>query len=302
MRAQLPRLLLLNLFVLFPLRGQLEAQDRFDAWVGFEDKGISSPEARAAAFQHLEDAFDERALARRRLRRTLPGLFDEHDLPLQEAYVEGVAATGAEVRVRSRWLNGVSVLATRETLRAIESLPFVTEVRDIHPYVPKPQRNAKIPPDPDLKRGPPSPPDPRFGWSGPQIRQLGLHRLHDMGLRGSGVRIGVIDTGFRTSHPAFMNREDPLQVVAQWDFVDNDSVASPEPGDSPIHHEHGTLVLGILAADSPGQLVGSAPEAEYVLLKAEDDATEYFLEERWFVAALEFAESRGVDIVWEQRS
>ncbi len=297
MRAQLPRLLLLNLFVLFPLRGQLEAQDRFDAWVGFEDKGISSPEARAAAFQHLEDAFDERALARRRLRRTLPGLFDEHDLPLQEAYVEGVAATGAEVRVRSRWLNGVSVLATRETLRAIESLPFVTEVRDIHPYVPKPQRNAKIPRDPDLKRGPPSPPDPTFGWSGPQIRQLGLHRLHDMGLRGSGVRIGVIDTGFRTSHPAFLNREDPLQVVAQWDFVDDDSVATPEPGDSPIHHEHGTLVLGILAADSPGQLVGSAPEAEYVLLKAEDDATEYFLEERWFVAALEFAESRGVDIV-----
>lgn len=286
---------LLWMFFLTPLQGQ-EAE-RFDAWVAFADKGLSSPEARRAAFRELEETFDPRALARRRLRRTLPGLFDEHDLPLHEAYLRGVGSTGAEIRVRSRWLNGVSVLATREELQALHDLPFVTEVRDLHPYVPRGQRPGRIPRDPDLRRGPPPSGDPVFGWSGPQIRQLNLHRLHEAGFRGSGVRIAVIDTGFLLSHPAFTDQDASLNVVAQWDFVDADSVVSPEPGDAPDQHEHGTLVLGALAANTPGQQVGSAPESEYILLKAEDGATEYFLEERWFVAALEFAEFHGADVV-----
>ena len=278
-----------------PVLGQ-EAS-RFDAWVTFTDKGVSSPDLREAAFRHLEETFDPRALERRRLRRTLPGLFDEHDIPLDAGYLSGVAATGAEIRVRSRWLNGVSVLATREELQALQALPFVTEVRDLHPYVPIDERPGRIPHDPDLRRGPPPSGDPLYGWSGPQIRQLNLHTLHAAGYRGSGVRIGVIDTGFLLSHPAFQNPHAPLNVVAQWDFVDADSLATPSPPDSPVQHEHGTLVLGLLAAEAPGRLVGSAPDAEYILLKAEDDATEYFLEERWFVAALEFAESHGADVV-----
>jgi subtilisin family serine protease len=286
---------LVGVLLLSPLQGQ--EVERWDAWVTFADKGISSPEARADAFRRLEGTFDARALERRRLRRTLPGLFDEHDLPIHEAYVQGVAGTGAEIRVRSRWLNGVSVLATRQELQALQNLPFVTEVRDLHPYVPRSQRPGRVPGDPDLRRGPPPSGDPHYGWSGPQVRQLNLHRLHEAGFRGAGIRIGVIDTGFLLAHPAFNNPEAPLKVVAQWDFVDADSVATPEPGDSPVQHEHGSLVLGAVAANAPGKQVGSAPEAEFFLLKAEDDATEYLLEERWFVAALEFAEAHGADVV-----
>jgi subtilisin family serine protease len=136
-----------------------------------------------------------------------------------------------------------------------------------------------------------------YGWSRDQIEQLHLPPLHDTGFKGEGVRIGVVDTGFLLSHRAFSNPEAPIRVVAQWDFVDNDSVTAPEAGDYPDQHEHGTLVLGTMAANRPGELVGSAPEAEYLLLKAEDAATEYFLEEKWFAAALEFAESRGADVI-----
>ena len=275
----------------------VQAQDRFDAWVAFIDKGITSPAAREVAFKELERTVNARALERRRLRRTRPGLFDEHDLPLDPTYLARVAATGAELRVQSRWFNGVTVLATRDQLAAIEALPFVREVRDIHAHIAKGARRSRVPSDPDLRGTPRRGSDEVYGWSGPQIRQLQLHRLHEAGLTGLGVRIGVIDTGFFLRHNAFNGPNGPIRIVAQWDFVDNDPMTAPEPGDYPDQHEHGTLVLGTLAANHPGVLVGSAPDAEFLLLKAEDSATEYFLEERWFAAALEYAEAHGADVV-----
>ena len=274
-----------------------QSQDLFDAWVAFRDKGIASESDRDAAYRELEASFDPRALNRRRLRRTRPGLFDEKDLPLHGEYLRGVGGTGAEIRVRSRWLNGVTVVATREQLEAIQSFPYVREVTDIHPHIPKGEGGGRIPSDPDLMSPPGPEAEDRYGWSGPQIRQLRLDRLHEAGLKGSGVRIGVIDTGFLLRHPAFEGPDGSIRIANQWDFVDHDSVAFPEPGDPLDQHEHGSLVLGILAANLPGELVGAAPEAEFILLKAEDAATEYFLEEKWFAAALEYAEAKGADVV-----
>lgn len=277
-----------------PLNGQ--DTRLFEAWVSFRDKGVETETDRNRILRELERSFDPHALKRRRVRRTLPGLFDEGDFPLHPPYLDGVAASGAELRARSRWLNGVGIMGTRGQLREVEELPFVTEVTDIHPAASGGERPGRIPNDPDLRRGGPGTTD-HFGWSAPQIRQLNLHLLHESGFRGQGVRIGIIDTGFLTSHQAFANLSKPLNILAQWDFVDNDPVASPEPGDDPTAHEHGSLILGVLAANVPGELMGSAPEAEYILLRAEDAATEYFLEERWFVAALEFAEAHGADVI-----
>jgi subtilisin family serine protease len=288
-----------GLVLLFVMAGPLSGQTppKYEAWVQLSDKGISSAEEGAQALLALEATFDPRALQRRRARRTLPGLFDERDLPLHQPYLDGIHSTGAELRVRSRWLNGVGILATREQLSEVEALPFVQGVTDIHPARSGEEPAGRIPYDPDLLRGGPEGERDPYGWSATQIRQLNLPPLHEAGFRGRGIRIGVIDTGFLTSHPAFQNPSHPLDIVAQWDFVDNDTVAFPEPGDDPTYHEHGSLILGALAANLPGELMGSAPEAEYILLKAEDSGPEYFLEERWFVAALEFAEANGADII-----
>lgn len=277
--------------------GCVENPPLFDAWVSFSDKGFRTEEARQAALASLEEAFDSRALERRKKRRTLPGLFDDHDLPLYPGYLTGVEDTGAEIRVRSRWLNGVSVLATEAQLEALKELAFVLEVTDLHPHIPKGERGGRIPSDPDLMGAPEDGSGGPYGWAKEQIEQLGLHSLHEAGFRGAGIRIAVIDTGFLLDHPAFSGPDGPIDVVAQWDFMDNDSVASPEPGDRVDQHEHGTLILGALAGRRPGQFVGSAPDAEYILLKAEDAESEYLLEERWFAAALEYAEASGADLV-----
>jgi len=272
-------------------------EDQFDAWVEFTDKGIRTDAAREAVFLDLERSFDPRAINRRKLRRTREGLFDEYDLPLHAPYLKGVSATGADVRVESRWLNGVTVLATREQLVAIETLPYVREVTDIHPNIPRGAGRGRVPSDPDLRPTAEPPSGDVYGWSGPQIRQLNIHLLHEAGFTGSGIRIGVIDTGFLLNHPALDTAGDPIKIAAQWDFVDNDSVASPESDDPLDQHEHGTLILGILAANRHREMIGSAPDAEFILLKAEDGETEYFLEEKWFAAALEYAERNGADVV-----
>lgn len=136
-----------------------------------------------------------------------------------------------------------------------------------------------------------------YGRAEIQTQQLGLHLLHKEGFAGRDVVVAVIDTGFDLSHRAFNHRRHPFKVIAQWDFMDNDGITAPEEKDRPLQHMHGTYVLGNIAAYAPGEFVGSAYDASFILCKAEDDAEEYLLEERWFVAALEFAESHGADVI-----
>jgi len=266
----------------------------FDAWVTFRDKGIETEHDGRMAMDDLERTFNGRALERRRLRRTRPGLFDEFDFPLVESYMNSVAGTGAEVRVQSRWLNGVSILATEDQIEVVRNLPCVLEVAALHEHLPLDLTQ----PVPERHRADDRPVEtPGFyGRSDGQIRQLGLDRLHDAGFTGKGVLIAVLDTGFDTVHEAFNSSDHPLSVVTQWDFMNNDGNTAIEEMDTPIQHEHGSLILGTIGAYSPGELVGSAFDASFLLCNPEDDATEYFLEERWFVAALEFAEANGADI------
>src|SRR4051794_36767170 len=73
-------------------------------WVFFADKGFGDQEQERAAISALEQPYNPRAIERRRLRRTAPGLFDARDLPVAQAYLDDVVASGAEVHLVSRWL------------------------------------------------------------------------------------------------------------------------------------------------------------------------------------------------------
>ncbi len=55
--------------------------------------------------------------------------------------------------------------------------------------------------------------------------------------------------------------------------------------------------FSILAANLPGILIGSAPAANYWLFKTEDDLSETPVEEQNWIAAAEFADSVGVDLI-----
>jgi subtilisin family serine protease len=261
------------------------------AWVFFSDKGLAGPAAKRAAIDELASTFDARAVARRQARRTAPGLFDERDLPVSAAYVAAVTDLGAVPHVTSRWLNAISARMTMEQARRIADLPFVRRI--------EPVRRGRLaaPPPRGERPGPSAVAGSSFhGLSEEQLEQIGVIELHERGFTGAGVFIGVLDTGFKRTHEAFNHPDHPLQVITEYDFVDQDFNAGIDPGDPSSQHNHGTLILGLLAAYEPGVLVGAAPDAAYILCKTEDTTDEYQGEEDNYVGGLELIESSGGDI------
>jgi hypothetical protein len=136
--------------------------------------------------------------------------------------------------------------------------------------------------------------DPTYGPSDMPYRQLGLRGLADHGVDGAGVRIAILDAGFNTLNPAFTG----ITVTAQYDFVFGDTVVRNQPNDSLILDPqfHGTAVWSLFAGSVPGRLVGIARGASFLLAKTEDVRSETRVEEDNYVAALEWADSIGVDI------
>lgn len=272
------------------LASRLAAGGPVNAWVFFTDKGEASfgRAGYAGAIADLERTYNLRAVERRRLRRTDPGLFDERDIPLAPAYVERVRATGATIRAQVPWVNGVSVRVTREQASAIADLPCVRLLQ--------PVRAGVKPPVTDIRELPPRVGDGFYGNAQEQLEQIHLVGLHQQGFTGAGVIVGILDTGFIRTHQAFNDPQHPLVVVAERDFINDDPVASPEPGDPPGQHDHGTMILGTLGAYKPGQLVGGAYDASFILCKTEDITSETPVEEDYYVAGLVFIEANGGDM------
>jgi hypothetical protein len=266
------------------------------AWIFFADKGTQTE----AAIAKLADTYNPRAIQRRQLRgRPAMGgpLFDEHDLPVVQTYVDQVTEIGVRVHVVSRWLNAVSAVGTQAQFEQIAELPFVLKLQPVARTRRIEAMNVR-----DLGPGPFDVGTPRgkasinYGLSQEQLEQINLVALHDQGYTGAGVIVGILDTGFRRDHVAFNQPGHVVNVIAEYDFVDNDPDASNEPGDPYDQHHHGTLILGCIGSYMPGSLVGGAYNASFVLAKTEDTTGEYQAEEDNYVAGLEFIELNGADM------
>ena len=222
----------------------------------------------------------------------------ELDLPVDPHYAAAISGAGIEVRFRSRWFNALTVSATPAQQGWLDRQDFVRHTRPVrrHRRGPKPDQ-----PEPGraLKQG--APLAPRGASDLEQLALIGVPDLHDQGYRGLGVRIALLDNGFHyAEHPAFA----AVQVVAARDFVNDDPVVSdetdqPVTGDETVSNQniHGAQVLSVLAGLDPGNLVGVAPEAEYILAKTEDLGSEWPIEEDRWIAGLEWADSLEADIV-----
>jgi len=205
---------------------------------------------------------------------------------------ELVRAAGGTVRHRSRWIHAVSATVGRGAIDRLKTSRLLRHIQPVARFV------AGYRPESTPVRilGPiaaPANSDSIFGPSSMPLRLLNLFPLTERGVTGAGVRIAVLDTGFETEHPAFAG----ASVVAQRDFVFGDSVVRNEPGDASTASKHGTEVWSLLAANLPTEMVGIAPDAEYLLAKTEDVRSETRVEEDNYVAALEWADSIGVDII-----
>lgn len=273
---------------------------RLAVWVSFRDKGVEGA-ALARALDRAEADLSDRA-ARRRAKMTTDKtarLVDVTDLPLHRSYVEAVAATGASPRRESRWLNAASFDATPAQIAAIAALPQVATVDLVNRFRrddPEPtpaEIAAREARNAELRAGKAAAWTIDYGGTLAELEQVNVPPLHEEGVTGAGVLIGMLDTGFRTTHAAFA----ALPVIAAWDFVNDDGIVDNETGDPSDANDHGTKTLSTIMGYEPGQHVAPAFGASVVLAKTEDVSQEVPVEEDNWVAGIEWLDTYGVDLV-----
>jgi len=244
-------------------------------WVYLSDKG----EPDAVGLERLIAAAAGRVTPASRARRLRgqPGPFqaDESDVPVFPRYVRDIERAGARVRFVSRWLNAVSVDVDEAGLNAIAALSFVswiTPVGRIEAQLIEPTS---------------------YGVSLTQNQGIYSVAAHDSGYSGAGVVVAILDTGFRKDHLAVSQ----LKRIAEWDFVQSDGETANQTGEDPHQWDHGTGIWSILGGYFPGTLIGPAFNAAFVLAKTHDIGHSTKLDEDRWIAAAQWADSIGVDIV-----
>lgn len=221
-------------------------------------------------------------------RRTKQGiLLDSTDLPIFPGYLQAIRDKGLLIVSQSRWMNTVVVSAADSSaLDVLKTLSFVKDVKLVwmNPALKKATAKKRL----VTKNKYVTDSISYYGKAESQVEMLGLDALHSAGFRGGSMTIAVIDAGFIgvDTISSFKN----LKLKATQDFI--------YPPTSVYNgHYHGTAVLSLMASQLPYQLVGTAPEASYCLLRSEDNATEFPIEEDYWAAAAEFADSIGADVI-----
>jgi hypothetical protein len=277
------------------LADELNAKDTarktLPIWISFTAKGPAGASSLQAALSRLEAEMDPRCLWRRSKVRGAGHLLDSADLPIAPAYIEGLAPLVERLRTESRWLNAVSAEVRPAAVARIARLPFVHSLEIVRSFI----RSDPPSPRPSLPQL--NGADPVVGLYGPsftQINQLDVWPLHRLGYSGRGVVVCLMDSGFRTSHEVFRQ----ARLIAQHDFVNGDGDVSRDFADPNDYSDsHGTGTWSILGGYKPGELVGPAFGADFILAKTETENFEQPIEEDYWVAGIEWAEGLGAEVV-----
>lgn len=272
-------ILLFGISLVLPLIGTSQGY----YWVAFTDKSGTS-----YCLDRPEEFLSARALTRRS-NQSIP--IDSLDIPVNSHYIDSVLQWGLQLVHSSKWLNGITVKCEDESFpKEVLQYSFVDSVEYTKPLnVLKSGKSKFVELSSDEKDAVDT---SLYGLSVYQTGLLNGQFLHNLEYKGAGKVIAVLDAGF-------LNADDYVSFDSLWhnnrilgvrDFVNPDSDIYSE-------HYHGTSVLSCMGGNVPGQLIGTAPEASFWLLRSEDDDSEYLIEEDNWVVAAEFADSVGADII-----
>ncbi len=211
---------------------------------------------------------------------------DSTDLPISPVYIKQLEELGYDIAAKSRWMNTISVhcqdslqIEQVDKLGFVDSVLFVwkkdtTEIKKKRVNLKKIKKLEK--------------PQSIHGHGYEQLKIINGETLHQKGFKGKGLEIAVIDAGYKNFKNILLL--DNVIVKGQKDFV-------YQGEDMFESSDHGLKVLSVIAANRPDIYVGTAPEAAFWLLRSEDSRSEYPIEEDYWVAAAEYADSVGVDII-----
>lgn len=251
-------------------------------WVKFRDKANNE-----YSVDRPEEFLSSRSLERRSKQNIN---IVESDLPVTQLYIDSLLNLGVEVLYTSKWFNSAVIKSTDSLLiDSLESFEFIVEKQKVYgtpvmksaiskfQFSPYETTHATI---------------SDYGFAREQIYLCNGQFLHDLGFCGQGLVIAVIDAGFYHVNllPAFDSLWMNSRILGTRNFVDDDYEIYEA-------HPHGMYVLSIIGGNIPQQLVGTAPKASYWLLRSEDTSSEFLVEEDNWIAAAEFADSVGADII-----
>lgn len=222
----------------------------------------------------------------RRKRQGIP--VDLTDLPVAPAYEKRVTEAGIEIVGKSKWNNTLLIRIHKDKeLRKLEGLEFITKRKKVFQAPDSVSQSMRSNVRNGLNEW--SQGDGFYGAADAQLKSLNGKRLHESGYCGKGMMIAVFDGGFMNVDkiPALHK----IKLAGVKDFV------VPESKNVFGEMEHGTMVLSTMAANAPDFYVGVAPEAQYLLIRCEDERTESLAEEDYWASAAEYADSCGVDVI-----
>ena len=260
--------------------GASAQQDTLKYRISLKDKAATE-----YSLKKPEKYLSAKAIERRR-KQNLP--IDSTDLPVCRKYIDEIRKQGVKIVVTGKWDNFVTVSCNDTTLiDHIAALPFVlsTEKVWISPGAGKPSMATER--DSVLNQ-PTIHSDSIYGRAITQIQMSNGDKLHEAGFKGQGMTIAVIDAGFHNVDKITAMQN--IRILGTKDFVN-------QQADIFAESSHGMSVLSCIGMNRPDIMTGTAPEASFWLLRSEDEYSEHLVEQDYWSAAVEFADSVGVDVI-----
>ncbi len=220
----------------------------------------------------------------RRLKNNID-LYDITDFPVNESYIDKVSLIVDSVSYATRWLNGLFVYAAKEQVQAIKELDFVKKAEKL-------TRQKSLPAAADKKSLISNTDISEQRWlMKHQTKHLNGHEFYNRRINGSGIRIALFDAGFPgvNKHNAFKHLMKERRIVAVWDF-------HKSLYDVFKDHVHGTNVLSAVGGYFDSIPLGLATGAEFLLARTEI-RFEFYFEEKYWLAAAEWADKNGAHII-----
>ena len=203
-------------------------------------------------------------------------------------YIDKIREQGVHIVVTGKWENFVTVSCNDSTLiDRIAALPFVRATEKVWTAPPGDAPTMATVRD-SVINTPKIHPDSIYGLAVSQIQLSNGDKLHAAGFKGQGMTIAVIDAGFHNADKITAMQN--IHILGVKDFV------NPQ-ADIFAESSHGMMVLSCMGMNQPNVMTGTAPEASFWLLRSEDEYSEQLVEQDYWAAAVEFADSVGVDVL-----
>ena len=213
---------------------------------------------------------------------------DELDYPVNPLYIDSLQHIGIHVYHTSRWFNGATCEMSVTQATMVAQWGFVKAVqitRDDSDPIYSPRKRAQWfnhqtteqETEPLIEK-----------WTDKQLELYNLKPLHEAGYEGQGILMTVCDGGFYKANTLPCFRQSELEL-GHYDWTDDADNFYGVTG------THGTECLSAISGIQNGYY-GAATKAQYYLMRSEEAYTESPKEMDNLVAALEKADSLGVNV------